>query len=428
MPFEHDVSFDSGVCIKVIGVGGGGNNAVNRMISANIKGAEFIAVNTDRQALKNSSTPNQVVIGEKITKGFGAGANPEIGARAAEESLEDIKKALDGADMVFITSGMGGGTGTGAAPIVARAAREMDILTVGIVTKPFAFEGKRRMNYAEEGIANLTDFVDALVVIPNERLKQVSETRITLANAFEIADDTLRRGVQSISELINVHGFINLDFADVTSVMKDAGYAHMGVGSATGKDKAEQAAKTAISSPLLETSINGATGIIISITASPDVGLEDVDLACNMISAEAHPDANVIFGVAFDEELEDEMKITIIATGFKKKDGEDQKTVAPVKTDSVKHPASAEKADESPEVPEMKAPKAEPAVAPAPAQQPQYAPKAPTYEAPASNGGYTPTRTEGIMAGESVGDDEFDEMIRMLRNGSRRRDDFRGRR
>ena len=435
MPFEHDVSYDSGVSIKVIGVGGGGNNAVNRMISENIKGVEFIAVNTDRQALRNSNTPNQVVIGEKITKGFGAGANPEIGARAAEESLDDIKNALSGADMVFITSGMGGGTGTGAAPIVARVARELDILTVGIVTKPFAFEGRRRMAFAEEGIANLSDYVDALVVIPNERLKQVSETRITLANAFDIADDTLRHGVQSISELINVSGFINLDFADVTSVMKDAGYAHMGVGAATGKDKAELAAKAAISSPLLETSIGGATGILISITASPDIGLEDVDLACNKISSEAHPDANVIFGVAFDEDLEDEMRITIIATGFEKKE-EDEKTVAsPVVTEPVKRPASAEKEDESPEVPSFEAPAAP---APAPAARPQYAPQAPTYDVPGYNApaapAYAPVegapaRAEGgIMSGETVGDEEFDEMIKMLRNGSRRRDDFRGRR
>ncbi len=316
MTFEHDETYDSGVCIKVIGVGGGGNNAINRMISANIRGVEFIAVNTDRQVLKNSSAPNQVVIGEKITKGHGAGANPEIGARAAEENLDDIKAALSGADMVFITTGMGGGTGTGAAPIVARAAREMDILTVGIVTKPFAFEGRKRMEAAEMGIANLSEFVDALVVIPNERLKQVSETRITLFNAFEIADDVLRRGVQSISELINVPGFINLDFADVTSIMSNAGYAHMGVGAATGKDKAELAAKAAISSPLLETSIKGAKGILISITASPDVGLEDVDLASSMISNEANADATVIWGVAFDSSLEDEIHVTVIATGL----------------------------------------------------------------------------------------------------------------
>ncbi len=319
MIFEHDDTMSSGVNIKVIGVGGGGNNAVNRMISTNIRGVEFVSVNTDRQALRKSDAPVQLVIGEKITKGFGAGANPQIGARSAEESVDDIKAMLSGADMVFITAGMGGGTGTGAAPVVARLAKEMDILTVAIVTKPFGFEGKRRMEQAESGIAALSSYVDSLVVIPNERLKQVSDTRITLSNAFESADDVLRRGVQSISDLINVPGFINLDFADVTSVMMDAGYAHMGVGSATGKDKAEIAARAAISSPLLETSIKGASGILINFTTSPDVGLEDVDLAANMISDEASPDANVIWGVAFDPELEDEMKITIIATGFEKK-------------------------------------------------------------------------------------------------------------
>ena len=319
MTFEHDDSFESGVCIRVIGVGGGGNNAVNRMISTNIRGVEFISINTDRQALRRSDAATQLVIGEKITKGFGAGANPSIGARAAEESMEEIKQILAGTDMVFITAGMGGGTGTGAAPIVARAAKEMGILTVGIVTKPFSFEGARRMNQATNGIAELEQYVDSLVVIPNERLKQVSDTRLTMANAFAIADDVLRRGVQSVSELITVPSFINLDFADVTSVMKDAGNAHMGVGSATGKDKAELAARAAISSPLLETTMSGATGILISITSSPDIGLEDIDLACTMISNEASPDANVIFGVAFDEELDDEMRITIIATGFNKK-------------------------------------------------------------------------------------------------------------
>ena len=316
MTFEHDDTLESGVSIRVIGVGGGGNNAVNRMISTNIRGVDFIAINTDRQAIRRSDAPTQLVIGEKITKGFGAGANPAIGARAAEESIEDIKQALTGADMVFVTAGMGGGTGTGAAPVVARVAKEMGILTVGIVTKPFAFEGKRRMDQAMEGISELSQYVDSLVIIPNERLKQVSDTRITLANAFEIADDVLRRGVQSISELINVPSFINLDFADVTSVMADAGYAHMGVGSASGKDKAEQAAKAAISSPLLETTMNGATGILISITASNDVGLEDIDLASTLIANEASPNANVIWGVAFDNDLDDEMRIMIIATGF----------------------------------------------------------------------------------------------------------------
>ena len=316
MTFEHDDTYESGVNIKVIGVGGGGNNAVNRMISTNIKGVEFVAINTDRQALRRSDASTQLVIGEKLTSGFGAGANPQIGARAAEESIEEIKSLLQDTDMVFITAGMGGGTGTGAAPVVARVAHEMDILTIGIVTKPFEFEQKRRMDQAVAGIAELSQYVDSLVVIPNERLKQVTDTRITLQNAFEVADGVLARGTQSISDLINVSGFINLDFADVSSVMKNAGHAHMGVGSATGKDKAELAAKAAISSPLLESSISGAHGILISITVSPDVGLEDVDVASNLIAAEAAPDANVIWGVNFDNELEDEMRVTIIATGF----------------------------------------------------------------------------------------------------------------
>lgn len=316
MTFERDESFEGGVSIKVIGVGGGGNNAVNRMIASNVQGVEFITINTDRQALKNSVAPNQIVIGEKVTGGFGAGADPSVGERSAEESIEQIKTVLKGADMVFVTAGMGGGTGTGAAPVVARVAHEMGILTVGVVTTPFGFEGKRRMDQARAGIDELGQYVDSLVVIPNERLKLVSDTRITLFNAFSVADDVLRRAVQSISELINVTGFINLDFADVTSIMTRSGIAHMGIGSATGKDKAETAAKMAISSPLLETSIKGAMGVIISISASPDVGLEDIDLASTMITSECNPDANVIWGVAFDPELQDEMRITIISTGF----------------------------------------------------------------------------------------------------------------
>ena len=304
------------VKIKVIGVGGGGNNAINRMIEAGVEGVEFVAVNTDKAALNKSLASYKVAIGEKLTKGHGAGSNPEIGGRAAEESIEEIKNAISGADMVFITAGMGGGTGTGAAPVVARVAKEMDILTVGIVTKPFAFEGRRRMEHAEFGIANLSEFVDSLIIIPNERLKQISDTRITLQNAFEESDGILRHGVQSISELINVPQLVNLDFADVTSVMKGAGYAHMGVGEGEGKDKAERAAKEAISSPLLETTIKGATGILINITASPDIALEDIDLASTMISNEARQDANIIWGAGFDPELEDKMKITIIATGF----------------------------------------------------------------------------------------------------------------
>ena len=372
MTFEHDDTLECGVKIKVIGVGGGGNNAVNRMISTNIRGVEFVSVNTDRQALQRSEAPQQLVIGEKITKGFGAGANPQIGARAAEESIEEIRAMLEGTDMVFVTAGMGGGTGTGAAPVVARVAREMDILTVGIVTKPFAFEGKRRMDQAEAGIAEIAQYVDSLIVIPNERLKEVSNAKISLATAFGIADDVLRHGVQSVSDLIVGTGFINLDFADVTSVMANAGYAHMGVGSATGKDKAEQAARQAISSPLLETSIKGAKGILISISVSPDVSLDDVDLASNMVKNEANPEANIIWGVAFDNDLEDEMKVTIIATGFEKKPEDASRT-----KDSKENPNSpfgkravAGTADAAKTAPVAK----EPAQEPAKPQQP--APKA----------------------------------------------------
>ena len=343
MTFERDDACESKVCIKVLGIGGGGNNAVNRMIASGVQGVEFVTINTDRQALKNSLAPTQLVIGEKITKGFGAGANPSIGARAAEESIEDIKAILSGAEMVFITAGMGGGTGTGAAPVVARIAHEMDILTIGIVTKPFAFEGKRRMAQAEEGIKEFSQYVDSLIVIPNERLKLVSDTRITLLNAFSEADDVLRKGVQSVSELINIPGFINLDFADVTSVMMNSGLAHMSVGNATGKDKADTAAKMAISSPLLETTIKGATGVIISIFASPDIGLEDVNLACEMITAECSEDANVIFGVGFDQNLEDEMRITIIATGFEKKNNGEDGTEESAKEENAQT-ASAPKA------------------------------------------------------------------------------------
>ena len=316
MEFDFEQIYDSGVNIKVIGVGGGGNNAVNRMISTNIRGVEFIAVNTDSQVLDTSCAAKKLVIGDKITRGKGAGSNPDVGKRSAEESIEAIREAIAGADMVFVTAGMGGGTGTGAAPVIAKAAKEMGILTVGIVTKPFSFEGRRRYSQAEAGIAELSKYVDSLIVIPNERLKQVEDTHITLANAFEIADDVLRRGVKSVSELINVTAFVNLDFADVSAIMKNAGFAHMGVGAAKGTDKAQLAAMAAISSPLLETSIAGATGVLISITASEDIQLEEVDIASQMIHEEAHPDANIIWGANFDPTLEDEMRITIIATGF----------------------------------------------------------------------------------------------------------------
>lgn len=316
MSFEMAADFESVVQIKVIGVGGGGGNAVNRMIRSDVKGVEFVAVNTDKHVLIHSQATHKIQIGEKVTKGQGAGARPEIGKRAAEESKEVLSDALKGTDMVFITAGMGGGTGTGAAPVIAALAKDMGILTVGIVTKPFSFEGKHRMEQAEAGIEELAQHVDSLVVIPNERLKYFSEEKITLANAFDAADDVLRQGVKSISELIKVPGFINLDFADVSAIMRDAGHAHMGVGRASGKDKAEAAAKAAVSSPLLETSIEGAHGVIISITSSPDIGLDEVEQASSYISEAAAPDANIIWGVAFDDTLQDEMVITVIATGF----------------------------------------------------------------------------------------------------------------
>lgn len=316
MPFELENDFDNIVQIKVIGVGGGGGNALDRMVMAGVKCVEFVSVNTDKQALQRSKATQKIQIGDKITHGKGAGSKPEIGQKAAEENREEIAAAIKGTDMVFITAGMGGGTGTGAAPVVAQIAREMGVLTIGIVTKPFAFEGKRRMEQAENGIANLREHVDSLVIIPNERLKYASEQRITLLNAFSVADDVLRQGVQSISDLILLPGLVNLDFADVTAVMKDAGYAHMGVGRASGKDKAEVAANMAISSPLLETAINGAKGVIINITSSPDSGLDEIETASTMIAEQADQEANIIWGAAFDENMEDEMSVTVIATGF----------------------------------------------------------------------------------------------------------------
>ena len=320
MALMLDEEMDENVTtIKVIGVGGGGGNAVNRMVSDGLQGVEFIAMNTDQQALAKNHASVKVQLGSKLTKGRGAGADPEIGQRAAEESKDEIANALKGSQMVFITAGMGGGTGTGAAPVVAEVAHDLGILTVGIVTKPFSFEGKRKMGLAEQGIANLLMHVDSLIVIPNERLKMISQEKITLMNAFQAADNVLRQGVESISALINVPAFINLDFADVRSIMKDAGYAHMGVGSAKGAGKAENAAKAAISSPLLETSIAGAHGVIINITSSPDIGLEDVETAAGLITQSAHPDANIIWGTAFDENLSDEMRVTVVATGFDNK-------------------------------------------------------------------------------------------------------------
>ena len=324
MALMLDEEMDENVTtIKVIGVGGGGGTAVNRMVSDGLQGVEFIAMNTDQQALAKNHASVKVQLGSKLTKGRGAGADPEIGQRAAEESKDEIANALKGSQMVFITAGMGGGTGTGAAPVVAEVAHDLGILTVGIVTKPFSFEGKRKMGLAEQGIANLLMHVDSLIVIPNERLKMISQEKITLMNAFQAADNVLRQGVESISALINVPAFINLDFADVRSIMKDAGYAHMGVGSAKGAGKAENAAKAAISSPLLETSIAGAHGVIINITSSPDIGLEDVETAAGLITQSAHPDANIIWGTAFDENLSDEMRVTVVATGFDNKSASD---------------------------------------------------------------------------------------------------------
>lgn len=319
MAFGFDTGPDTVVTIKVIGVGGGGSNVVNRMVRSGMKGVDFIAVNTDKQALAVSSATHKIQIGEKLTEGQGAGSNPEVGRKSAEESRTQISKVLEGTDMVFITAGMGGGTGTGAAPIMADLAKEMDILTIGVVTKPFNFEGRRRMEQAEEGIANLRAKVDALVIIPNDRLKFATDQKITFANAFEIADDVLRQAVQSISDLIKNTGFINLDFADVTAVMKDAGMAHMGVGRAAGKNKAEEAARMAISSPLLETSINGARGVLVNVTGSTDIGLEEVETAANLVQEAADPSALIIFGATFDEELEDEIRVTVIATGFDEK-------------------------------------------------------------------------------------------------------------
>ena len=323
MALMLDEEMDENVTtIKVVGVGGGGGNAVNRMVADGVQGVEFIAFNTDQQALSKNHATIKVQLGAKLTKGRGAGADPEVGQRAAEESKDEIANVLKGAQMVFITAGMGGGTGTGAAPVVAEVAHDLGILTVGIVTKPFAFEGKRKMGLAEQGIANLLMHVDSLIVIPNERLKMISQEKITLMNAFQAADNVLRQGVESISALINVPAFINLDFADVRSIMKDAGYAHMGTGSAKGAGKAENAAKAAVSSPLLETSIAGAHGVIINITSSPDIGLEDIETAAGLITQSAHPDANIIWGTAFDENLSDEMRVTVVATGFDNRTGD----------------------------------------------------------------------------------------------------------
>lgn len=407
MAFELDENVENGVTIKVVGVGGGGCNAINHMIDCNVQGVEFIAINTDKQALNQNNAPVKIPIGEKITKGHGAGANPDVGGRAAEESNDEIVNALKGADMVFITAGMGGGTGTGAAPVVAKIAKDLDILTVGIVTKPFSFEGQRRMRTAEAGIEKFSSIVDSLIIIPNDRLMQISEKRITLKNAFAEADDVLRRGVQSISELINVPGVINLDFADVTSIMLNAGFAHMGIGSAEGKDKATEAAKGAISSPLLETSIEGAMGIIINITVSPDVGLDEVYAASKFITDEAHPDANIIFGAAFDNTLEDRMTVTVIATGF---NGNVQRTDETIEAISDRKETAAPvigSVRPSAEKQPFYKPETKPAEQAQPAQQTaQPQPQQQAQETP--------------QTGESfISDDDFNDIINIMKNSKR---------
>ena len=335
--------------IKVVGVGGGGNNAVNRMITSGLQGVEFIAINCDAQALLLSKAQNRIQIGEKLTKGLGAGANPEIGQKAAEESREILIEQLRGADMVFVTAGMGGGTGTGAAPIVAECAREAGALTVGVVTKPFSFEGKRRMNQAEAGIVNLKDRVDTLITIPNDRLLQVIDRRTSMIDAFRIADDVLRQGVQGISDLISVPGLINADFADVKTIMSNAGSALMGIGTAKGENGAVAAAEAAIKSPLLEASIEGARGVLFNITGGKDLSLFDVTEASNIITEAVDPDANIIFGAVIDEKLDDEIRVTVIATGFNGKNpvltGQSQiqspgwKSSSPRKGSDVKTPA-----------------------------------------------------------------------------------------
>ncbi len=424
MAFEIDNDFESAVQIKVIGVGGGGGNAVNRMITSGVLGAEFIAVNTDKQVLVHSKATHKIQIGEKSTHGQGAGGKPEIGAKAAEESRDSIADALKGTDMVFITTGMGGGTGTGAAPVIAQVAKDMGCLTIGVVTKPFKFEGRRRMLLAQDGIAKLAEHVDSLIVIPNDRLRAIDDRKKTIAEAFAEADEVLLQGVKSISELIKVPGFINLDFADVTSVMKDAGYAHMGVGRAKGKDKAETAANAAVSSPLLETSIAGAKGVIISITASDDVDLEDVENAAEIITAKAHEDANITWGIAFDPDLDDEMVITVIATGFDSKPQvEAPKAAAPAAAPSnpfytaVKAaPAAAPVAQAAP-VAAPAAPKAAPAAAPAAPSAPTGAPSIPHFGSSVNEVKEAPAAEAPKASDNGFEDDQFYIMINDIIKG-----------
>ena len=310
--------FENAACIRVVGVGGGGCNAVNRMIQEGINGVDFIAVNTDNQALLLSDAPVRVRIGEKLTRGLGAGGHPEQGEKAAEESTEELHEVLTGSDMVFITAGMGGGTGTGAAPVVAKIAREQGALTIGVVTRPFLFEGSKRSNSAESGIERLKEHVDTLIVIPNDRLLELTDRRVSLKDSFKMADDVLRQGIQGISELITVPGLINLDFADVKAIMSEGGAALMAVGHGEGEERARLAAEQAISSRLLDVTIDGAQGILFNVTGGPNMSLYDVNIAAAIIRETAHPDANMIFGAVIDESMGDEMRITVIATGFER--------------------------------------------------------------------------------------------------------------
>ena len=403
-------NFNDRTNIKVVGVGGAGGNAVNRMIAEGLQNVQFVAINTDAKDLLRSDADVKISLNDASSRGLGAGADPERGSKAAQDHQSDIEEALKGADMVFVTCGEGGGTGTGASPIVARAAHQQGALTIAVVTRPFTFEGPQRSASADLGIENLRKEVDALIVIPNERLKMISQEKITLMNAFQAADNVLRQGVESISALINVPAFINLDFADVRSIMKDAGYAHMGVGSAKGAGKAENAAKAAISSPLLETSIAGAHGVIINITSSPDIGLEDVETAASMITQSAHPDANIIWGTAFDERLSDEMSITVVATGFESTPEVDEPIQAHVDAKRAAQ-ASAQ-------------PAAQPAAAPVqPVQpvQPQVNPVMPNpiFTQSFSTGMDTPVAAQPAAPAEEEDDgDYFDDLLSILNKRS----------
>ena len=401
MSFAFEFGGDSSVSIRVVGVGGGGGNAVNRMITSGVRGVDFVAINTDKQCLNYSAATMKLQVGEKLTHGLGAGSNPEVGRKAAQESEDEIRKMLEGTNMVFITAGMGGGTGTGGAPVVAQIAKDMGILTVGVVTRPFPFEGKRRIEQAATGIAELREKVDALVVVPNERLGMVCDQKITFQNAFELADNVLRQAVQSISELMTVPGLINLDFNDVATIMRNAGYAHMGVGRASGKDKAAEAAKMAIDSPLLETSITGARGVLLNITGSPDIGLEEIEQAAGMVQEAAHPDAHIIFGAAVDETLDDEIRITVVATGFDMTPPSEPRNI--VRESNDKQPAPA------------------PAPASQPAAQKSAGAETPAdalrrqMEEPASDAAPAPEEPAVVQKREEEIDKDFEELLKIFR-------------